>query len=542
MQTGGDDGAVQAVVAAVDLSDLLLDLERVAGIRNVDGAGLDTGDLVGFLGLDGVQVSDLGSAQVVQGVGVHVDGAVLIALENVSAAAQRSGGDRADMAQVALGEAEHVVVVVVQAVLAVVVQGSDGDLELVDHGVGQLGGGDGHAVIAGLDDTTDVGSGLTGGDALGAHVVDILGDQVGQSGTGGLSLHLAEVPAVVVADGHEEVLGGRVGSQAVVSPVGSSGGNVVGVGSQTVGNAVVNDLLSELDATVVDSIPESGLLFFSPVGEVGVVLAGSSDQRGLGGHTAAVLLHTLDGQAVPGGSAVVGGIQVDVDAEDHVVDGDRLTVGELQIVTHGDVVSNGAVSVLGDNAVGGTVVGVIGAVVRTGLTLDAVEDHLTHTVGAEQNELVQAHDVVVLSGSGEEGREFALQAGHGNHQGVVGVACGLCGGGFAGRAGAAGRIRRSLVASGHDTKAHRSCRQQCKHLFGLFHVFVIPPFLSAGQWRIIPAEAPQDWKRACPFPLPTMFDVPSSRTVVSDRFFNYISRHPICQYKRGIFAAYSQFF
>ena len=50
-----------------------------------------------------------------------------------------------------------------------------------------------------------------------------------------------------------------------------------------------------------------------------------------------------------------------------VVDGDRLAVGELQVLAQLDVIGDGAVGVLGDNAVGRTVVGVVSAVVLAGL-------------------------------------------------------------------------------------------------------------------------------------------------------------------------------
>lgn len=78
----------------------------------------------------------------------------------------------------ALGEAEGVVVVIVQSGIAVVVQGGDGHLQLIDHGGGQLGGGQRHAVVTGLDDTGHRSNGVTDVDTGGGVGVDVLGDQV----------------------------------------------------------------------------------------------------------------------------------------------------------------------------------------------------------------------------------------------------------------------------------------------------------------------------------------------------------------------------
>src|SRR5699024_6173005 len=69
VQTGGDDAAVH-VLAAVDLSHLLGHIGGVAGVGDIQGAGLQAGDHVGLGGLLVDEVLDLGLAQVVGGVGL----------------------------------------------------------------------------------------------------------------------------------------------------------------------------------------------------------------------------------------------------------------------------------------------------------------------------------------------------------------------------------------------------------------------------------------------------------------------------------------
>ena len=411
-------------------------------------------------------MSDLGCAVKVVGVGIEVNNAVAVLVEGVHTAAHGSAGLGAHNAQVALGEAEGVVVVVVQALVAVVVQRSDGHLQLVDHGGGQLAGGQGHAVVTGLDDTGNAGNVVTNGDTGGGVSVDVLGDQVRQGGTGSLGFHSREVPVVLSADSHKEVLGSGVGSQTVEAPAGSSGGNI--------GSAVfqhsVNNFLRKLHAAVVDSIPESLLLLFGEFGVVGVVLAGLSDQLGQGGHRVAVLLQTHDGGGVHGDGTVIGRIQIDVHGEDDVVDGNRLAVRELQVVTQFQVIGNGAVIILGDNAVSGAIVGVIGAVVLAGLALDAVQDHFALTVGAQQAELGQVDDILVSGRSGEEGAELTLKAGLCQDEGAVAGGSGSLGGGsacgFAGCSGGSG-----AAAAGQHAQAQGRSRCQRNGLLCVFHVY-----------------------------------------------------------------------
>ena len=410
-------------------------------------------------------MGNLRCAVEVVGVGIQVDNAVAVLGEGEHTAAQRSAGLGADAAQITLDKAEGVVVVVVQALIAVVVQGGNGHLQLVDHGGGQLAGGQRHAVITGLDDTGNVGNCIADIDTGGRVCVDILGDQVRQGRTGGLGLHSGEAPVVLLADSQEEVLGGGIGSQTIEAPAGSGGGNI----GSTVFQHSVNDFLSELHAAVIDSIPESLLLFFGEVGVVGVVLAGLSDQLGQGGHRIAVLLQTNDGGGVHGYRAVIRRIEENIHREDDVIDGDRLAVRELQVVAQLDIVGDGAVVILGDNAVRGAVVGVVGAVVLAGLALDAVQDHLALTVSAEQTELGQVNDILVGSRSGEEGAELALKAGLCQNEGAIRSGRVGCFGSSSTGA-LAGRVGRSTAAASQHADAECGSRCQCNDLLGVFHV------------------------------------------------------------------------
>ena len=392
-----------------------------------------------------------------------MDGARGVVVELEGAGAHGLAVEAAGLGEVALGEAEGVVLVVVERLVAVVLVGARGDGELVDHRGVDAVGGDGHGVVVDLDDAGDVGGGVAGLNALGAHGVDVLGDEVGEGGAGGLGLARGEVPVVGGGDGLEEGGGGGVGGQVGVVPAGGGGGDVGGA----VLHHVVDDLLGELGAAVVNGRPEGVLLLLGPVGEVGVVTAGVADEGGKRGHAGAVLLQADDVVGVEGGGAVVGRVEVRVEGEDRVVDGDRVAVVELDVVAHLHRVGDGAVGVLLHGDVGGTGVGVLRAVVLPGLALDGAEDGLGHAVGHEQRDVVEAHDVLVSRGSGEQRAELALEAVAGNDEragviaGVgVAVVTGLLGG---------------VVARGERERAHGG-RGQAEHVpSGNEHV----PYLSS---------------------------------------------------------------
>ena len=360
-------------------------------------------------------------------------------------------------------------------------QGGDRQGQLVDHG-GVDGVGDHpQGVIAGTHDTGDVGGGLASLHVDGGVIVHVLGNQVRQGGTSGLSLHGGPVPVVGVADGQGEVLHSGVLRQAGESPACSGLGHG-GSAAATLFNGshhIVHDLLSEGHQAVVHSGPESGLLLLGHQGEVGVVLTQLAQQGGQGNVVLQILLQAPDGQGAHGGVAVIGGVQVHIDAEDHIVDGGGLAVGEDDVVPHSDVVVHGALGLtlgaLGDHDVGGAVVGVVGAVVLAGLALDAVEHGVAHTVDCQQAQLGQAHDLVIGVGQVEEGGELTLQAllgGHHQGGGLVGVLSrrlGVVRLRIVGCAAVVGGVVGITAAAGQQAQAHDQCEKQRQEFSASFH-------------------------------------------------------------------------
>ena len=327
---------------------------------------------------------------------------------------------------------------------------------------------DGHAVVAGADDAADVGGGVTGGDA-GAVLV---GQQVGEGDVGDLGAGGGgDVAAVVLNDGIPEIGGGGVLGQAGIVPL---GGGVGDAGGAVGGDDVIDDALREGRAgVVVNALPERGLSGLVPVGEVGVLAAGGEQQLIERGHAAAVLLQAHDGHGVQGGSAVIGGVEHDVQAEDDVVDVGGGAVGEDDVVAHGQVVVDGAVLVLNDLDVAHAVVGVLGAVVLDGLALDAVADNVALTVGGQQGALGEVHHVLVISSRRKERAELLAERAGGENQRVVDLGGGLLGRGLAlGRGFALGG---GLFAAGGEGEHHGKSEHQREKLLDVLHVSIHPP-------------------------------------------------------------------
>ena len=415
-----------------------------------------------------------GLAFIVAGVGIQVDNTIAVLVESVSASAHGVAGDGTNLAQVALLEAVGVVVVIIQAAVAVVIQGGDRQLQLVDHGVGQLGGGDGHAVIAGLDNAGNGVNISAGGNTGGGVSINISRDQVRQSRACGLRFHGSKAPVIVFCNGQEEILGGCIGSQAVIAPGCSSGSNIVAVGSIAGRHAVINDLLCKCSAAFVNSIPESLLLLSGEQAVISVVLASLSNQLGQGGHAVAVISQAGNGHGVQGGGTVIGRVHVNIQVEDDVINGDGGAVREDQVIAHVDGIGNGAVSILGHFAVSGAVVGVIGAVVLAGFTLDALQNHFTLTVSAQQGNVGQVDNVLVSGRSGEERAELALKAGICQNHGAI-AAAGIGSSGFAGSRAGSNRLSAAgsgRTAASQQARSHCNSHGQCKHLLGVFHVCI----------------------------------------------------------------------
>ncbi len=417
-------------------------------------------------------MSGLGLALIIGGVGIHVNGAVLIALEHIGTSTQRLGSLLSDNGQIALVKAELVVIIVILALIAIVVERSNGHGQLVDHGCVNLSCHNAHAVVAGLLDTGDMVSRLAGFHADGGILVYISRNQIGQSGAGSFGFHLREVPAVLIADGQEKVLGSCVCIQRE-APLSSCISNGQGVVAK-----VVHDLLGKLYAAIVDSIPECLLLFLSPVGVVGVVLTSLSQQCRQGAHAAAVVLHAFDGAGVEGSRAIIGGICIDIHGEDYIVDVGGGAIGELDILAHGNVIVDSAVIILGDSDVSGTIVGVVGTVVAAGLTLDAAEHGVGYAVHSKQIHLGHVRNHLVVNIGCEEGRELALESGSSSNQSAVIASAGFntlgdvgASGSFrsAGRCGASGGCS-IVAAAGQKANAHANSQKQRKQLGLVFHV------------------------------------------------------------------------
>ncbi len=437
------------------------------------------------------------------------------------------------------------VVVVIQALIAIVGHGGNGDRQIINEGGVQLRGGDLHAVVAGADDAGDVVGGVaslnTGGvlavqispQAAGSNLsvvqgviveVAVLIQEVGVGAqavpivSGGGIDAVGDVIGVAHAVVEQAVLGKAVGIaphqhtkrdlQALVG-VDLIGG-VPQIGLSIVGyivsNAIVHDGLSESSAGGGQALtPEGGLSGLIPIGEVGVVLTGSQQQSVQGAHAVAVLIQAHDGGGVHGGGAVIGGIQEHIHGEDHVVDVGIGAVGELDVLPHDHGVGDGAVVVLGDGDVGGAIVGVVGAVVGTGLALDAIQNRLAHTVRAHQVQLGHIGDVHVVHVGGEERGELLLQAGDAGHQGVVPAGAGLLGGGVVGSLGVVSGLsvfggigviggggvigaRRvsgvAAAAAGCHGQNHHQRQKQCKQFLDMFHFcFLLVNLQSPASWE-----------------------------------------------------------
>ena len=451
----GLDGIAGDLAVRVGFLDLLGSFLGVGGVSYVDRAGDNAGDLIFILHLAPDDSVDLGLALPVGRVLLQGDGAVGPALEGVRAGADRRGGHGLDVGQIALDKAEHVVVVVILVSLAIVVHGAHGDGELIDGGGVDLGEGDGHGVVTGLDDTGNVGSGLAGLDGDGIVVVGVAQlslEEGGDAGAGGLSVDtvIGDVVAVLSNDGSPEVFDGRVIGE-LEAPVASLRGDGVVSGGVTGGDHVVKDLLGELRAGGAEGGPVSVVLLFGVevVGGVGV-RTGGEDQVLHSLHTAAIGFQTLDGQGVQRGNAVISGVKQDIVREDDIVDGHFLTVGELDALFQGDVVVDRAVAVFNDVAVGNALVSIVGAVVGTDVALDALEDDRALAVDEKQNVEDHTHDLVFIVIGIEEGGELTVEVLRADNKRLaVGLAV----------------VRLLVAAAGQKTKTHDQRKDQCKCSF-----------------------------------------------------------------------------
>ena len=392
------------------------------------------------------------------------------------------------MGQIALGEAEHVVVVVILGLFAVVMHGSNRQGQLIDGGSVDGGHDNAQGVVASLLDALDVGSRITGLDTGGvlAGLVAQLGlDEGGDGGTGRLVVDavVGQVVAEGVNDHGEPVGSGGVGGEAgiAVAPQSGSGGHI----GSAVGFAVSDDLLDELDTGGVKGGPEGVVLLLGEVlGSDVAVTAGSQDQVLTGVHTGAVGFHTQDGLSVQGGGTVIGGVAQNVHGEDDVVNVQLVAVGELDAVADDEVIVHGTVGVLGDGQIGDAVVGVVGAVEGLGLALNALQDHGAGTVRTQQTDLGHRGNVLVIGSCGKEGGELAAEGRVTDDQGSVvlnsrlggsGGSCGGGGGSGGGCGGLGGGSGFVVAAAGKATQAQSQSQYQRQDLGASLHG-EYPPF------------------------------------------------------------------
>jgi len=346
------------------------------------------------------------------------------------------------------------------------VHGSDGNAELIDSGSVNLGKSNSHVVVILLLDTGNACCGITvfysGGRIV---VINFLVHNLGENYACGLSLHSGEYPAVLLANSHCEVFNGSVFLETVKSPVSCCAGNVarfIGTGFYT----VVNDSLSEGNETLVECLPESSLLLSGNDGEISLVSADHREVLRKSGHTCTVLIHALDRNSKQSGAAVVGRIAKYVHAEDYVINGNRLAVGEGHSLTELESVGNGSVIVFGDRAVRSTGIGIGVTVVLPGLAFDAFHDDSALTVISEKTDLGQLHNVLVISGLRKEGRKLFVECGiTDNQRGKILLTLFYRCRGSRTVIGACGILVAVAFAAGEHSETHDCSKKQCECSF-----------------------------------------------------------------------------
>ena len=292
--------------------------------------------------------------------------------------------------------------------------------------------------------------GVTGNDTNGVVVVTF--HQVEQGAACGFGAgHGSQIPSVVFAQQSEEVSSGSIFCQAVEAPGGSSFCNV---GSIAGVNTVINDLLCESFASLVQVCPESGLSRFVPEGVVGVVFASFYEQVEQSIHTASVFLHTFDGLCKQRGRTIIGRVTQNIVGEDDVIDRDGGAIGEGEVVSQGEIVVNGSIRILGDLYVCRSIVGVVRSVVGDRRAFDTFFDDSAHTVGVQQTDLGHCVDILVVRGFTEERRELAGERRISYYQRSfirLGLVCSAL---FAGAA----------AGACSQAKDHGQSQHQCEHL------------------------------------------------------------------------------
>ena len=183
----------------------------------------------------------------------------------------------------------------------------------------------------------------------------------------------------------------------------------------------------------------------SCVGQSVVIVVGTA--LGLG----SVVLQTDDIGGVHGGGAGVNGIQIHVHIEEHVLHGQGMTVGELDIVLDNKGVLGGVAIIIVDNGI---------VLDNNSLAVTAGNGDLTVLVaGGQHTDLRHGNNGAVIGAGGKEGIEQAVQClGHDNKC-IRGV-CGSCGRAFL------------ISAANQGRTAEKRCKAQQNAKNSLFHNFL----------------------------------------------------------------------
>ena len=314
-------------------------------------------------------------------------------------------------------------IVVVLLSIAVVMHRSNRDSKVVDCRCIRLSQCNLDSIVVDLLDTFDVVSGIAGLDtkliiSIGGH--QFINTLVGFFGVDGCCI----VAAVSFEDRICEIFFSCAFFE-FIAPVRSNCFDRVFL---CVGTIIVDqgisDILNQCDHRSVEFFPELGLCRFIPIGEVLVVLAGSDHQVELGVHTFAVRFHTFDGLRVEDGRTIEGRVSQDVHREDDVVSCERLTVGELDVVTKLEDIVGRAVIILVDGQIRNTFVLIFSTVVLSGLACLAFLDDLAKTVITEQVDAGHGRDILVISRLREERGELAREVRVANDERFVRISAG----------------------------------------------------------------------------------------------------------------------
>ena len=352
---------------------------------DVIGAGDDAGDIVAVNAfLHKHNLGDRLTLEVI-GVGLEGDNTLVVAVKHVCAAAYGNGGLVLDDAQIALGEAEAVVVVVVEGLITVVVQRSNGEGHVIDCFSVKLSHVHGHGVVARALNACNVCSAAAGGDTDG--VCCVVFHQVKEAGA--CRLGVGEGDKVAFVGFHhvgKEVSRGGV-FRKLEAPVCSAccDGILSLVVACTL--AIVYDFLCESCTGLIDVCPECRLSVGIPVGKVFIVAAGRDKQAGKRLHAGAILFHSFNRESIKCSSSVIGRVTLHIDAKNNIVNIGRSAVREDYVITHGEIVVNGAVLILHNLNVTHAVIGIVGAVVGSRLAFNAVLDNRAATVSCKERSL-----------------------------------------------------------------------------------------------------------------------------------------------------------